>query len=119
MKRIILAAVTLLAVSGMAGTASAQAVKPPMSPELQKIVDGAKTEKVMLSSTNPVVLAARRISMRPKPGSKTISASISTSTSPMADRSASSAQKSQPSSAPISLLRSTFGRQASRNTLRC
>jgi ABC-type Fe3+ transport system substrate-binding protein len=59
MKRIILAAVTLLAVSGMAGTASAQAVKPPMSPELQKIVDGAKTEKVMLSSTNPVVFGGQ------------------------------------------------------------
>ena len=55
MKRAILAAVALMAASGMAGAAGAQAVKPPMSPELQKIVDGAKAEKVMLSSTNPLV----------------------------------------------------------------
>ena len=59
MKRIILAAVALMAVGGMTGAASAQAVKPPMSPELQKIVDGAKAEKVLLSSTNPLVFGGQ------------------------------------------------------------
>ena len=44
MKRTILMAAALIAAGGMAGAASAQAVKPPMSPELQKIVDGAKAE---------------------------------------------------------------------------
>jgi len=59
MKRAILAAAALMAASGMAGAASAQAVKPPMSPELQKIVDGAKIEKVLLSSTNPLVFGGQ------------------------------------------------------------
>jgi ABC-type Fe3+ transport system substrate-binding protein len=38
-----------------AGAQTAGADKPPMTPELQKIIDLAKTEKVMLSSTNPQV----------------------------------------------------------------
>ena len=59
MKRIILAAVALMAVGGMTSAANAQAVKPPMSPELQKIVDGAKAEKVLLSSTNPLVFGGQ------------------------------------------------------------
>ncbi|HLI21435.1 MAG TPA: extracellular solute-binding protein [Stellaceae bacterium] len=59
MKRAILAAAAMLAAVGVTGAAEAQAVKPPMSPELQKIVDGAKTEKVMLSSTNPLVFGGQ------------------------------------------------------------
>jgi ABC-type Fe3+ transport system substrate-binding protein len=42
-----------------AGAQTAGADKPPMTPELQKIVDGAKAEKVMLSSTNPLVFGAQ------------------------------------------------------------
>ena len=59
MKRTILMAAALIAAGGIAGAASAQAVKPPMSPELQKIVDSAKTEKVLLSSTNPLVFGGQ------------------------------------------------------------
>jgi ABC-type Fe3+ transport system substrate-binding protein len=59
MKRAILAAVAAVISIGMASGASAQATKPPMSPELQKIVDGAKTEKLMLSSTNPLVFGGQ------------------------------------------------------------
>jgi ABC-type Fe3+ transport system substrate-binding protein len=39
--------------------ARAASDKPPMTPELQKIIDGAKTEKVMLSNTNPLVFGAQ------------------------------------------------------------
>ena len=59
--------------------ARAASDKPPMTPELQKIIDGAKTEKVMLSNTNPLSSAPRKTSMRRKPGSSRVSASISIS----------------------------------------
>ncbi|HEY3919103.1 MAG TPA: extracellular solute-binding protein [Stellaceae bacterium] len=59
MKRAIVVAAALMATIGMAGAASAQAVKPPMSPELQKVVDAAKAEKVMLASTNPLVFGGQ------------------------------------------------------------
>jgi ABC-type Fe3+ transport system substrate-binding protein len=49
-----LAAVAALMV-GSGSSAQAQEAKPPITPELQKIIDGAKSEKVMLSSTNPLV----------------------------------------------------------------
>ncbi len=56
MRRLIAAAG---AVAACAVTYSAMAQtsgqKPPMTPELQKIIDAAKTEKVMLSNTNPQV----------------------------------------------------------------
>lgn len=54
--RWMMAAIAALLTIGAAQTVNAQgAGKPPMSAELQKIIDGAKTEKVMLSSTNPLV----------------------------------------------------------------
>lgn len=48
-----------ISTAGAAAAQTAGADKPPMSPELQKIVDGAKTEKVMLSSTNPLVFGGQ------------------------------------------------------------
>ena len=59
MKRAILAAVAALAIVGSTHAAQAQASKPLMTPELQKIIDGARAEKVMLSSTNPLVFGGQ------------------------------------------------------------
>ena len=59
MKRVMLAATAAVMAIGLAHHASAQATKPPMSPELQKIVDGAKAEKTLLSSTNPLVFGGQ------------------------------------------------------------
>ena len=59
MKRAIAFVAALIAAGSLAGAANAQAVKPPMSPELQKIVDAAKAEKVVLSSTNPLVFGGQ------------------------------------------------------------
>src|SRR5436305_73519 len=42
--------------------ARAAADKPPMTPELQKIIEAAQTEKVMLSNTNQLVLRAQESS---------------------------------------------------------
>jgi len=53
MQRVMAAATIILAVSAMPCFGASSA--PPMTPELQKIVDGAKAEKVMLSNTNPLV----------------------------------------------------------------
>jgi ABC-type Fe3+ transport system substrate-binding protein len=53
------AAVMTIGGAGAAGAQTAGADKPPMSLELQKIVDGAKTEKSMLSSTNPLVFGGQ------------------------------------------------------------
>jgi ABC-type Fe3+ transport system substrate-binding protein len=62
MRKIMAAAAALLAIGTMSharaqapAQAPAGAQVPPMTPELQKIIDAAKTEKVMLSSTNPLV----------------------------------------------------------------
>ncbi len=58
MIRRVMAAAAALVTIGVACSAGAQtqgADKPPMTPELQKIIDGAKAEKVLLSSTNPLV----------------------------------------------------------------
>ena len=115
-----LAAAAAFMTIGAAGAAGAQtggADKPPMSPELQKIVD-AKTEKVMLSSTNPLVFGGQANLDAAKAWIKRVSASISISMSPMADRSASSARRSRPSSArqPSSV---DIWTAASRNTIRC
>jgi ABC-type Fe3+ transport system substrate-binding protein len=57
-----LAAAAALLTVGAAYGAGAQvpgADKPPMTPELQKIIAAAKTEKVMLSNTNPLVFGAQ------------------------------------------------------------
>jgi ABC-type Fe3+ transport system substrate-binding protein len=53
------AAALLTGVAAYGTAAQAAADKPPMTPELQKIIDGAKTEKVMLSNTNPLVFGAQ------------------------------------------------------------
>src|SRR5438105_3160886 len=57
MQRLLAAAATVILVSGASFGAAAQA--PPMSPELQKIIDAAKTEKIMVSNTNPLVYGAQ------------------------------------------------------------
>ena len=53
------AALVTIGASPVAGAQTAGADKPPMTPELQKIIDAAKTEKVMLSNTNPQVFGAQ------------------------------------------------------------
>jgi ABC-type Fe3+ transport system substrate-binding protein len=56
MQRVTAAAAVVLALSAMPSFAASA---PPMTPELQKIIDAAKTEKVMLSNTNPQVFGAQ------------------------------------------------------------
>lgn len=53
------ALVTMAITAGGAAAQAPGADKPPMSPELQKIIDSAKTEKSMLSSTNPLVFGGQ------------------------------------------------------------
>jgi ABC-type Fe3+ transport system substrate-binding protein len=54
-----LAALVTIGAGPAAGAQTPGADRPPMAPELQKIIDVANTEKVMLSSTNPQVFGAQ------------------------------------------------------------
>lgn len=56
--RKLMAAAAAVVVIGATSSAGAQA--PPMTPELQKIIAAAKTEKVMLSNTNPQVFGTQQ-----------------------------------------------------------
>ena len=56
-----MAAAAAMSIVGAISVSDAQAAadKPPMTPELQKIVEAAKTEKTLLSSTNPLVFGGQ------------------------------------------------------------